>query len=150
MKRLLAIPLIMGLFTLIALAQDTTPLPPMLQCTDECPIIVEPTLHEVHFARHKSEVRTLGENYCKTCHGSDLNGTESSMAHGVRVFLSKETFNGPIRCYTSPYRAPGSPPVDDPYGRFAYADQVCTGTPETKNLAVFTEGDFIGCNNCHN
>ncbi len=143
-----------------ALAQDITLDPGqdlLIECavqdSTECPDpgeVLEPTLHEVHYARHKTEVKRRGKGVCKSCHGNNLRGTDRSMAHGVRVFLTDEKFSGATRCYTSPYRAPNAPPVDDPYGRYEFPDSVCSPAGTwTKYVAVFNEGDYIGCNNCH-
>ena len=109
----------------------------------------EPTGHEDHFARHRTEARLAGNfNGCRECHGQNLNGGPIGVAHGNRVFMSKDNFIGPDACYTSPWQSPSFPPRD-PYGRFAFPQEVCTGTPNTDKAAIYNAGTQISCAHCH-
>lgn len=112
------------------------------------------TRHEDHFARHKSKAKQLGLEYCRGCHGSDLEGGpgytgRSAEIHGDRTFVSPEKFIGPKACYSSPWSGipgvPGSGPIDPFYGYDS--NPLCSGIDQAtgrfvgnnKNQAVFNE-----------
>jgi hypothetical protein len=116
--------------------------------TGGCP--PEPTGHEDHYGRHSSEAKLAGNfNGCRNCHGATLTGGAIGVARGDRVFLSKDQFIGPAACYTSPWQSPSFPP-SDPYGRYQFPQEVCTGLPETRETAIYNAGTQISCAHCHN
>jgi len=132
-----------------AVAQDTVTIPPggsatvTVECT-ACPAAPPAvTRGQHHFAWHITVVKSTNSvETCKGCHGADLKGG-SAVAHGDRVWPSKDEFVGPGGCYPNPYIAAGA---SDAYG---LPDPVCAAGGKVAVYKATTPPTQVACSNCH-
>jgi len=125
-------------------SQDPVTIGPGQSVTVSCDGNTEPqpSPHEDHFSWHFTVAKKNGLDSCRKCHGADLRGTNSTTAHGIRVFPTKDGVIDAVGCYPNPWLAIGRP---DPFGETGQSICNATGLKQ----AVYQAGTKVGCYQCH-